>query len=618
MTSQRVATAPTDSADVVTHSRWGIILGAGLALIVVAFIPPWAEPFTMPKVLIAAALAGVMAALVVTRRTTLTLNRVPLLLAAAFVLLALASQLLSGAPQAISFWGEWSRRSGFLTVVILALLLTAAAVLTRNEARVALRWLIWAGVPASIYGAIQVAGADPFTWNNEGWVVSTFGNPNFAAAGLAMLAVLTAGFALVTHDPLPARIAMFVLAAVEAFLSLQTGSAQGLFAIAAGVGVGALVFILRPGGARRQLIAGALALVGVLGAALTALGISGAGPLTAFVSPDTLMFRQWYWGAAINMIEARPILGVGPDGFGRFYGEFRSVESAEMLTLGTSAAHSVPLQWAATLGAPAGIAYIGLMVAVAVIVAMRLIKTGPTTSPLLVPVAAAWAAYQTQSLVSIDSTAIGVLGWVLTGLLLALSLPGPPSTTSTMKPATTTLNQPQGRLLSIAGVAGLVALLLWLPALLPSNASRAVVQGTTEDAVLQGIGLVESTRLPCEPSVSVGRWTISVAPSELTVGGVFAGADAKNRCYGLVNAAADFAIQLEQLDQSLAYSKQGVTIDPLNFAPWLLLARAEHANGNDEAASQALAQALTLAPGAQVRIGEVATELGLPEPAQIG
>ena len=163
-----------------------------------------------------------------------------------------------------------------------------------------------------------------------------------------------------------------------------------------------------------------------------------------------------------------------------------------------------------------------------------------------------------------------------------------------------------------AGALAVVGFVAWLPALLASNASQSVVQGTTEQDVFQAIDLVQGTVLPCEPSVRVAQWMIQAAPSEQTVNGVLAGASADNRCYGLVNAAADFSIQLKRPEQALAFAEQGITIDPLNYSQWILLAKAQHAAGDDQAAVSSLKTAVELSPAAQAEVDKLVTELGLP------
>ena len=579
---------------------WGHIFGVGALAAIVFVVPLWPEPFSMPKVLPLTMLAFASIPLLIQRRAALTSNRVPLVLLGGFVLFVVLSQMFSGAPQAISLWGEWLRRAGSLTAISLSLLLAAATLLTRREVKTALAWVVWAGVPATAYGLVQLVGADPFPWNNQGWIVSTFGNPNFAAAGLSMLALLTAGLALTRTYGTLWRVLMAPLVALEALLALQTGSSQALFALAAGVGAGAVAWLLHWDNARRGVALIGIAVVGAFGFVLTLMALFGLGPLVSFVSSDTLMFRQWYWGAAVRMATSHPFVGIGPDGYGRFYGEFRSEQAAEMFSLGASAAHDVPLQWAATVGIPAALLYVALMVSVAVVVIRRLWVQGPTASPLALPLFALWAAYQVQSLVSIDATNVAMMGWLASGLLLAVTRTDP-------REVATSIGAWIG-----AGVLAVVGLLLWMPALLASTASGAVVQGTTEADVYEAISLVQGTVLPCEPSVRVAQWMIQVAPAEPTVNGVIAGAQADDRCYGLVNAATEFHIQLERPEQALVSAQRGITIDPLNYGQWILLAKAQHAAGQDQEAVDSLRTAIGLSPAAQSEVDKLIDDLGLP------
>ena len=105
---------------------------------------------------------------------------------------------------------------------------------------------------------------------------------------------------------------------------------------------------------------------------------------------------------------------------------------------------------------------------------------------------------------------------------------------------------------------------------------------------------------------------IQVAPSEPTVNGVLAGAQADDRCYGLVNASTEFSIQLERPEQALDFAQQGITIDPLNYSQWILLAKAQHAAGDDQAALSSLRTAIGLSPAAQAEVDKLIADLGLP------
>lgn len=592
------ATAQPRSASL----AWGHVLGCGAFLTLVIFWPPWPEPFSLPKVYLASVTALVGLPLLWVRRSRLHANRWPLFLAAGLLVAGVASLALSGAPVAVSLWGDWGRRSGLVFLVVLVLIFAFATCLTRPEIRVVVAWLMWAGVPATAYGLLQLVGMDPFPWADRGWIVSTFGNPNFAGAGLAILALLTAGTALTDTFSTPWRMLMAPLAALEALVALSTGSSLAVFSLGAGVLLGVLTWAFKSAGSYRGLVTLGLVLLGLLGAASTVLGLFGIGPLVAAVSPDTLVFRRWYWGAGVQMALGHPLVGVGPDGFGRFYGEFRSFDAAQNLT-GTNAAHDVPLQWAATLGIPAGLLYLALVATVAAVVLRRLWTAGPKAAALALPLLAAWGAYQVQSLVSIDEIGVSVLGWLLMGALLA----------TTSEPSSDS-SPPTPRVLWVtAGALGLVGALVWLPVVSASASSRTVVQGTSVADVEDALRLLQDGRLPCSGAIPVAQWLTTVAPSEASVNAVYAYVERDDRCYTLVTAAADFAIQLGEASRAVSLAEQAVDIDPLSYSPWLLLARAQALAGDTSAAQGAINEAAVIAPG-NGDVAQVAADLSLVVP----
>lgn len=582
---------------------WGNVIGIGAFATVVAFWPPWPEAFALPKVMLITALALACTPLVWSRRGYLSRAKAPMILLAAFLVAVVLSQVLSGAPQAFSFWGDWSRRVGTLTTLSLGLVFAAGVVLTKSEVRRVLIWIIGSGVPVTAYGLVQVVGLDPFAWNFPGWITSSLGNPNFTAAGLVILALITSGFAVFGDLANPWRLALGLLAALEVFLAVATGSSQGLFSLAAGLGAGLLVWLFRWNSAHRTRVVAAVTGLFAVGIGLTAAAIFNAGPLVSLVSPDTLVFRRWFWNAGVDMAASHPLLGVGPDGFGRFYLEYRPQDATQLLTVATNAAHNVPLQWAATLGIPAAAAYLALTVTSVVVVVRRLWVQRSSAAALVVPVAAAWVAYQTQSLVSIDAPALALLGWLSWGLLFALS-------NQRGEPPTRT----RPRVWVAAGILGVVGLLMWVPPMVASTASRTVVTGTSEQDVVEAIQLVEGSLLPCEPSLGVVQWMLQVYPSQQTVDALFGRANSDDRCQVLVVLSTSVAMQLKRGDIALGFAQRSVDVDPANFYRWLDLARAQHLVGNDEAAVLSLERALELAPDAANEIQAAANELALTLP----
>lgn len=588
------------------NGAWGHIVGFGASIAVVALWPPWPEAFALPKVMIVTALGFACIPLIWSRRQAITRSKAPVILLASFLALALLSQLLSGAPQALSLWGDWSRRTGTLTVLSLFLIFLAGVVLSRREARTVLAWIAWSGLPVTTYGIVQAVGRDPLPWNNPGGINSTLGNPNFTAAALVMLALITAGLALYGGFARAWRVLMGLLAATEVLVAVATGSSQAVFALAAGVGTGLMLWVFRWSNTTRARAAAGVTVILAIGAALTLVGILGTGPLASLVSPDTLGIRLWYWQAGVEMAIDHPLLGVGPDGFGRFYLEYRPVDAADLLTVTSNAAHNVPLQWASTLGLPAAAVYIALVLTTVVIVLRRMWFQQATGAQLIIPVAAVWVAYQTQSMVSIDAPALALLGWLSWGLLFSLSDPREIASSGTSP-----------RAWAAAALLAVVGLLAWLPPLLASNASRTIVSGTSEQDVGQAIQLIEGPLLPCEPALGVAQWLIRVAPTQPTVDALFARAKTDARCQGILVAAVDVALQLKQGDLGLEFAEQAVDADPLNYYRWIDLARAQHAADEDEGAVRSLERALELAPSAADDIQEVAEDLALPAPVDL-
>jgi hypothetical protein len=140
----------------------------------------------------------------------------------------------------------------------------------------------------------------------------------------------------------------------------------------------------------------------------------------------TLQDRIYFWQSALEMIRNNAWLGVGPDSFGNWIGIYRTKEfyvfrEGLMVDPGfTDNAHNVLLQIGATLGIPALILYVLLLVFVLkrILVAFRV-----TTNKLLVfSLTTIFFSYLAQSLISIDHLGISVWGWLIGGTLVNISL----------------------------------------------------------------------------------------------------------------------------------------------------------------------------------------------------
>jgi O-antigen ligase len=124
------------------------------------------------------------------------------------------------------------------------------------------------------------------------------------------------------------------------------------------------------------------------------------------------------------MFKSHPIFGVGLDRYGAYFREYR--DATQSLRRGpdlvSNAAHNIPIQIAATGGIVLLIGYLlfTFFVLWRAIVALKKLKgKEQLTAAALI---GAWAAYELQSMISIDNLGISVWGYLLAGAIVGISI----------------------------------------------------------------------------------------------------------------------------------------------------------------------------------------------------
>jgi O-antigen ligase len=320
-----------------------------------------------------------------------------------------------------AFFGENQRRNGFLTYLSLTIFMFAAAIFVKLGAIKRLNYVaFFTGMVLGIYGLMQISGLDFVQWNNPyNAVISTVGNPNFAAAVMAMMASIVFGPVLNNSFNFYFRVASLFLTVMLLITIYLSDARQGLIAFAIGVGVYVIIWLYGIKSKLRHLILGSSLFVGVF----AILGMLQIGPLTAYLYKNSVSVRGYYWRAGLEMLKDRPIFGVGYDRYGAYFKEFREV--GYPLTYGfnitSSNAHNLPIQIFSTTGILTGIAYLSIL---GFIIWRGIvgIKSNQGNQRLLVAsVFSAWLAYQAQSIISIDNIGISIWGWVLGGVVVGVS-----------------------------------------------------------------------------------------------------------------------------------------------------------------------------------------------------
>jgi len=271
-----------------------------------------------------------------------------------------------------------------------------------------------------VYGIIQISGNDPLPWINQyNPIITTLGNPNYSAALMAILATLSFSFVYDKQIVALQRVFFLTLTLGLALTIYLSNARQGLLSFIIGLGLFISLKFLK-----QNRILGSISLIGLLSISILAVaGILQKGPLERFLYKDSVSLRGHYWRAGINMFRENIFSGVGIDSYGNYFRLYRDsnfpVQYGYDLT--STNAHNVPIQMFATGGIFVGLSYLAILFLVAYYFIKGFKKLSGSELNMLCGAFAAWLAFQSQSIVSIDNIGLTIWGWILGGLILSVS-----------------------------------------------------------------------------------------------------------------------------------------------------------------------------------------------------
>ena len=405
----------------VSPVRW--ILG-GLATITLYFQTNLADPFNSPKLWILLIVAAWLIGYVIRFKTIITSSkelRLTFYLISVFILFALLITAFTDFKY-IALFGETQRRNGFFAYLSLAIILLTTSISIRlfNIKRLFIIVYFIATISV-IYAYLQTTGNDFIKWNNPyNEIIGTVGNPNFAAAVMAIMGVIMFSAIFIKDFSIYHRIYAGILTLSLLGLIYRSNARQGLLSYILGVGIFLVVWMYGRNNRLGVIAAGS----GLLVFIVAVLGMLQIGPLEKYLYKPSVSIRGYYWRAGIEMLKHHPLFGVGMDRYGAYFKQYREV--GYPLTYGfditSTNAHNTFIQLFATGGVFLGAIY--LMVN-AYILRRALIGLKNLTGNnrlLIAGIFAAWIAFHAQSLVSIDNIGISIWGWVLGGSIIGLSI----------------------------------------------------------------------------------------------------------------------------------------------------------------------------------------------------
>ncbi|NBU53581.1 MAG: O-antigen ligase domain-containing protein [Alphaproteobacteria bacterium] len=196
---------------------------------------------------------------------------------------------------------------------------------------------------------MQASGNDFIAWNNPyNPVITTLGNPNFSAAVMAIIGVITFSSILIPNFHSAYRIFCVFLTLLLLISIYRTNARQGLLSFVLGLGLFLIIWVFN----QNKKIGVMVGLIGLFVLTLSILGILQRGPLEKYLYKETVSIRGFYWQAGLAMFRQNPLFGVGIDSYELYFKQYRDV--AYPLKYGyqitSSNAHNTFIQFFATGG----------------------------------------------------------------------------------------------------------------------------------------------------------------------------------------------------------------------------------------------------------------------------
>ena len=343
-----------------------------------------------------------------------------------FFALTLTAAWIATDNKFVGFFGQYARRTGLLEYISFIAFFLAAAFLIRLSLISKLeRTVVFVGSVLGIYGFFQHYKIDFIKWNYlYNSILGTLGNPDFAAAMMAILLVLNFGVAIESKHQLWFRAIAAFNVLLLGIVIVFTQARQGLLSAGLGIVFIVLVWIYQ----RNKKVSLALISLSFLTGLVVIAGLLNLGPLKRYLYKISVTYRGDYWRAAVRMFIHHPIFGVGLDRYGANFRQYR--DATQSLRRGPNvfadAAHSVPLQIAATGGIFVLLAFLALIFFTIWRGSIALSRTSGAEQILVAVIFGAWITYESQSLISLDNLGIAIWGYILSGALIGLSMVADP------------------------------------------------------------------------------------------------------------------------------------------------------------------------------------------------
>ena len=336
------------------RNRLVLLTGALFVFLSLAHLPDAVFPHGFDKnapvqLAVLVAISSLMAVFIFVRRERFAFELKPVLALYLLVAALALSSIFSG-NFINSLTGEAGRFTGVVSVLALITVALFHTQFSSDQFRKLIYLYLLGVVLVGVFGLLQHFKV--MTFPGAAGVSSTLGNPDFVAAMLGTSTPLF--FYLALSADKVRRVILGVGLFINLFCLYFAGPLQAYVDIAITL-MGIALYLLRSKLARKELTLNVKTFLGTLGVIIWAEGIFLVPFIGKFIpvlgNDPQVEIRSQFWLAGTNQFFKEPVFGVGPDNYGNYYEQTRTLADAtKFQEILSSDAHSASVQTLGTLG----------------------------------------------------------------------------------------------------------------------------------------------------------------------------------------------------------------------------------------------------------------------------
>lgn len=392
----------------------------GLTVVTISIAPWWiSDGFNVPKFSFLVILGFTLIPIIFLNKHVLSSARKnKIVLLTIFPIALIMILILNDANKTLQFYGEVGRRTGFLTYFSCYLIFIYTAISKiKSLTRLTLNLFLLLGLVSSLYSILQPLGfLRIYQLESENTKpYSFFGNINFSSGFLGLVSILVIS-RLLFHSPnYRSKVFNILMLFLFQFSIFQMNSQQGFILSFAGFIFLILIQIYKKGKNLRLFLVSSI--IAFFLAFQFILGLFNKGLANTFIWGPSVEARNFYWKAALDMTNSKPLLGMGLDRYGDWYWAYRDLENINALGVNdfSTSAHNIFLDLSSSGGYTLLISYLILIFYVFYIGIQKVKKNN---SWEIFALFSTWVGFNIYSLISIGQIGLLIWGWVLGGLIV--------------------------------------------------------------------------------------------------------------------------------------------------------------------------------------------------------